>query len=687
MALLQQAVARHGAGALEEADALYRQVLQRDPDNADGLSLRSVLLLTRGALEEAQAHAAAAVARDPGQAIFHSRLGSVLMARERQAEAIDSFSRAVALDPRRAEAHNNLGLLYRQAGDPDAAEAAFRAAIGIEPRSAEAHCNLGGLLQERGLLEAARMMLAEALRLQPDYAEAHLNMANTLRLLDRPAPAEQHLRRALAAKPDLPDAHNSLGLLLRQRGAVHEARAAFEAALSLRPDYAEARANLDLQNHELGLPSHARAELDRFDRDGLAAAGNRMVALLHDGAISAEELVAAHRAFGARIEAAIAPLSGVAATPTAGRRVRIGMLSGGMRRDPAFYFTEPVLLGLDRERFEVHAYAHQARTDEHSAVLARQVERMHDITRLDDDTAARLIRDDGIDLLIAATGYFEGGRVGVIARAPAPRIVNYHSYPATMGLGRVGWRLTDFWSDPPGGAEDDYVERLVRVEGGHLCYAPPEGAPAVVPPPCLQRDHVTFASFNRLSKLNDAVLDVWARILAAIPDARLFLRTAQFADAAARQRIAEAFASRGIAPERLDLEAYSSDVAVHLAEYGRADIALDPYPYNGQTTTCEALWMGVPVIALAGDRYVARVSGALLQRIGHPELVAADTDDYCAVAVGLARDRARLQALRASLRHAMTASTLANPEAFAPRFAAALEVILAEGSGSVKSGR
>lgn len=677
MALLQQAVARHGAGDLDAADTLYRRVLAREPGQADALSLRSALLLARGALEEAHVHAATAVRQAPDQAVFHSRLGSVLMAQGRVGEAIESFSRAAKLDPRRAEAHNNLGILYRQTGDLERAEAALRAAIAANPQGPEAYCNLGGVLQERGLLEAARQVLEDALRLKPDYADAHLNLGNTLRLLEQPEQAEAHLRHALRLRPEMAEAHNSLGLIQRMKGEPSAAREAFLAALSLKPDYGEATANLELVTKELGLPSHGEYRNWGFDRDGLALSANRMVALLHDGALSADDVASEHMKLGSDIEAAVAPLPPLAWSPPRDRRVRIGLLSGNFRRNPAFYFTEPVLRCIDRGRFELFGFSHLMRPDAYTDILAAHLDHFHDITRMDDERAARLIRDTGVDILIVATGHFEGGRVGVAARAPAPHQVNFPSYPATIGLSRIAWRLSDIWCDPPGRSDGHYAERVLRVEGGHLCYAPPVEAPAVSPPPCLQRGHVTFASFNRLGKLTDAVLDVWAQILVAMPDSRLFLKTAQFSDPAVRQRIAHAFAARGIAPERLDLEPYRDDIGAHLADYARADIALDPFPYSGQTTTCEALWMGVPVIALAGDRYVARVCGALLTRIGHPELVAADAEQYCAIALELAGDPARLQALRAGMRPAMQASTLADPRAFAPHLAAALETIMA----------
>ena len=296
---------------------------------------------------------------------------------------------------------------------------------------------------------------------------------------------------------------------------------------------------------------------------------------------------------------------------------------------------------------------------------------------LDDDSAAALIHADELDLLIIATGYFEGGRMGIAARAPAPRQVNYPSFPATSGMRRVGWRLTDPWCDPPGSSEDHYTERLVRVDGGHLCYRAPEGAPSPAPAPHRTNGHVTFGSFNRLSKLNDRVLNTWSRILAAVPDARLYLKAGQFSDAAVRQGVIERFAALGIGGGRLDLEPYRDDVAAHLADYARVDIALDTFPYSGQTTTCEALWMGVPVVALTGDRYVARVSGGLLKRSGEAGLVANDIDGYVVLAVELAGDSARMTALRRRLRTAITGCTLGDPRAFAPRFAAALEAIVA----------
>lgn len=674
--LLHRAVERHRTGDLRQAEADYRKVLAQEPSNADALSLLGTLFLTRGQFDAALSHSMEAVALRPEEATFASRLGSAYQARGEADKARQCFERALTLQPGRPEAHNSLGLIHKDSGSIQAAERHFRAAIAAAPDQPLAYSNLGALLQEAYRLEEAEGLLRKALELDPEYAHAHLNLANTLRLAGRFAESETYVRRALALREPFPDAHNSLGMLLRLRGATAEAQAAFERALELRPDYPEARANLNLLGYELGLSHGGALALSGFDRDALALSANAVIALLHDPAPTADETAARIREFGAGIEAAIQPSPPAAASR--GRRLRIGFLSGDLRRNPAYHFTEPVLAGLDRNRFEVFAYPHIQRQDRYSRILSGLVDHWRDITTLDDHAAADLIRADDLDLLIVASGYFEGGRMGVAARAPAPRLINYPSFPATCGMQRVGWRLTDVWCDPPGTSEHHYIERLVRVDGGHLCYRAPENTPDVAPMPCKDNGFVTFGSFNRLSKLNDGVIDTWARILALVPRSRLYLKTAQFSDAASRQHIAERFASHGIAPHRLDLEPYRDDLAAHMADYGRVDIALDTFPYSGQTTTCEALWMGVPVVALRGDRYVARVSGGLLTRIGEPGLVADDAEEYCAIAAALAGDETRLAALRQNLRGAMTASTLANPEAFAPRLAAAFAEILSQ---------
>jgi protein O-GlcNAc transferase len=283
---------------------------------------------------------------------------------------------------------------------------------------------------------------------------------------------------------------------------------------------------------------------------------------------------------------------------------------------------------------------------------------------MSDEALAERIRHDGIDILVDLVGHTAMNRLLVFARRPAPIQVTWLGYPNTTGLTAIDYRLVDAVTDPEGEADALASETLVRLPGGFLCYGGHGGAPAPGPAPCLATGTVTFGSFNSPPKLSAATLDAWAQVLARLPESRLLLKGKPFADAATRALYLGRLAERGVAPERVELAAWLPDQA-HLALYDRIDIALDPFPYNGTTTTCQALWMGVPVVALRGDRHASRVGASLLTQIGLTDLIADSVEAYVETAIALAGDPARLADLRHSLRPRMAASPLCDATGFA----------------------
>jgi predicted O-linked N-acetylglucosamine transferase (SPINDLY family) len=290
---------------------------------------------------------------------------------------------------------------------------------------------------------------------------------------------------------------------------------------------------------------------------------------------------------------------------------------------------------------------------------------------LSDEEVRRQICADGIDVLIDLAGHTEGTRLPALASKPAPVTASWLGYPGTTGLPTIDYRITDPLADPEG-SERLHTERLIRLPQGFLCYRPPAEAPEVLPPPALAREGVTFGSFNRLAKVTPEVVKVWARILHALPRARLLVKDALLRNEDFRRDFAESFAREGVGPERLDLRAFMPGLADHLGAYGEVDVALDPFPYNGTTTTCEALWMGVPVVNLVGDRHAGRVGLSLLSRVGLDHLTASEIDSYVRIATVLAGDLPGLARLRGELRDRLRQSSLCD----APRFARAFEVAL-----------
>jgi predicted O-linked N-acetylglucosamine transferase (SPINDLY family) len=373
----------------------------------------------------------------------------------------------------------------------------------------------------------------------------------------------------------------------------------------------------------------------------------------------------AHRAWGASVMAGIPQrIVPFANARNLDRRLRIGYVSADFRRHSVAYFIEPVIAAHDRTAVEVTLYADVPRPDRMTERIRAACDRWRSIRRLDDSAAARLIEADGIDILVDLAGHTSGNRLGIFARKPAPVQATWIGYPDITGLPTIDWRLTDGIVDPDTGQDNAPPESLFRLAEGFLCYRPPDEAPLVSPLPSGRDRPITFGSFNALFKISSDSIALWARVLAAVPDSRLLIKAEALGDTETRDSLSQVFAHQGIGVDRLDLMGFVDTVDDHLAIYHRVDIGLDTTPYNGTTTTMEALWMGVPVVALAGDRHASRVGASLLTRAGLADLVAKTPDDYACIAEKLAADRDRLAALRGGLRAQLGKTTLIDAKRF-----------------------
>ncbi len=395
--------------------------------------------------------------------------------------------------------------------------------------------------------------------------------------------------------------------------------------------------------------------------DEVAAASARLCQLNYRPDLTQAQLFREHAAWAERF--GLPPAPEVAAHPNPPkpeRPLRVGYVSGDFRRHPVAFFVEPLLRCHDRGAFHPFCYSNGGERDDLNMHLRALVPDWRDIAALDDDAVAALIRRDRIDILVDLSGHTAHHRLLVFARRPAPLQVTAIGYVNTTGLAAMDYRLTDAWCDPPGIDETLYSESLWRLPGGFNCYAPPNGLPAPGPAPLATRGHVTFGSFNNLDKISPEVLDLWAGLIGSVPGSRLVLKTKTLSDPTVGAAIRARFAGAGVDPARIELIEWSATLREHFEHYRRIDIALDPFPYNGTTTTCEALMMGVPVIALAGDRHAARVSASILARLGLEVLVAPDPAGYLARAQALAQKPEAVVKLRDSLRRRIAASPLAD---------------------------
>ena len=334
------------------------------------------------------------------------------------------------------------------------------------------------------------------------------------------------------------------------------------------------------------------------------------------------------------------------------RRLRIGYVSRDFRQHPVGRFLLPLIENHDRGLFEIFCYSDVAGPDEMTVRFQSLASCWREIAGLKHEQVAAQIRTDQIDILVDLAGHTTGSRLLVFAQKPAPVQVSYLGYPADTGLSAIDYRFIDPWADP------DQAEKIWRLAKTNWCFAEQTDTPSVQPPPMAQQGCITFGSFNNFAKVTNSMLQIWAGILSRVPNSRLLLKAGAFVSATARDRARRGLVSHGIDITRLILLGPQPDHATHLATYSQIDIALDTFPYHGTTTTCDALWMGVPVITLAGQTHVSRVGVSLLSNIGLPELIANTTDEYMNTAVALANTPDRLKNLRTNLRQRMKQSPL-----------------------------
>ena len=701
------ALQHHQAGRLAEAEPLYRQILAADPRHSDALHLLGVIAHQVGQHVPAIDLIRQAISLAPGNPNYHSNLGEACRAAARLDDAIAAYRRAIALNPDFSEAHNNLGSALTEKGQLDEAIVACRRAIVLNPSFPEAHNSLGNALRDTRQLDDAITAYRQAIALKPDLPEAHSNLGNALRDKGQLDEAIASYRQAIALRPDYPDAHSNLGNALRDKGLSDAAIAAFSQAIALKPNYAGAHSNLGNALRDKGQPDEAIAAFCRaiaIKPDFAEAHSNLGNAFKDTGRL--DEAIASYRkAIALKPEAtdldsnlllalnyqsdfdpaAIAEehrrWNRLHAEPlrqfilphpndrNPDRRLRIGYVSPDFREHPVASFFESLLLSHNPDQAEVFCYANLARADAVTARLQGLVPHWRSVASMTDEQIADLIRKDRIDILVDLAGHTASNRLMVFARKPAPVQVTWLGYPNTTGLKTIDYRLTDAFADPPGITELFNSEHLIRLPRCAWCFRPVEPAPTVTAPPVETGNRITFGCFNAMPKINAPLLRLWSKILHAAPGSRLLLKNAALRRSSAQQDVRNVLEAEGIASDRIELVGHFSELADHLACYGRVDIALDTFPYHGTTTTCEALWMGVPVVSMAGRTHASRVGVSLLSNIGLPELVAQTGEDYVKIAADLASDPSRLLHLRSTLRHRMETS----PVMDAPQFARDVE--------------
>ncbi len=623
-------------------------------------------------------------------------LGELLLSVGRIGDAVARLESAAGLQPESAELQGALGAALEKKGDLDAAESRYRRSIALKPDLAEARNNLGHLLIIRRRLPEAVTELRRAIELRPVFPQAHHNLALAYTGLGQVDDALAHYRKALEQEPRYPEAWESLGrvlmdlrqypaavtafgnlvalkptssgylLLSNAHGGLEDLDASITAAakaVELAPQSADAHEALGTELHYAALTEPALLEFHRameLNPRQQSAHSKLLYAMLMHDRFTPEQILPEHAEWGRQHTGSIVPLRRPRNQRSPDRRLRIGYISPNFRNQAVAVFVLPIFRHHDKSAVEIFAYSDVAVPDANTATFQSLADRWLDTAAMTDEQLAKKIREDRIDILVELTGHIGKGRLGALAYKPAPIQISYIGYQGTTGVAAVDYVLTDDWTDPIG-AEKNYVEKPFRLPGSFFCYQPPGDAPLVSPPPLGQTGHVTFGCLNAVNKATPRAVALWAAVLSKVPGSKMMVLSTRCK--ATNEQLLAGFAAGGITGDRIQLLPRTSPQDYY-RRYNQIDLALDPLPFNGHTTTCDAAWMGVPTITLSGQIYAHRYGGSVLRNLNLPDLVTESEDSYVQAAVALANDRSRLQQLRATLRHTMQMSLITDGPAF-----------------------
>lgn len=660
-------------GLTLESLAPMQKAAELSPRDSEAHHNLGLTLKALGRLDEAESCCRRSLEIKPDLAEAHYSLANILKALDRSEEAEGCYRRALEFKPNHAGAHNNLGAALYDLRRLDEAEASYRRVLEIKPDYASAYSNLGNTLVRLGRLAEAETSCRRAVQITPDFAEAHCNLGNTLKELGRFEEAEASCRRAIQIEPDFAEAHISLGNILNDMLRFEEAEASFSRALELKPDLAKAHCNLGNTLKDVGRQEEAEASYRRalaIKPDFAEAYDNLLFALNYAAGHSATYCLEEAKNYGQMVARKVGERFSAWDCVPQPECLRVGLVSGDLSNHPVGYFLESVLAQIDLTRIELIAYPTDYKADALTARIKPYFSAWKSLAGLNDEAAARLIHANDVHVLLDLSGHTAKNRLPIFAWKPAPVQATWLGYLATTGVAEMDYLLGDPQATPP---EDDghFSEKVWRLPDVWACFTPPDAKLEVGPLPALSTGCITFGCFNNLTKMNDAVVALWARVLKAVPGSRLFLKTKQLEDPTVGEATRRRFAEQGIEPGRLILEG-ASPRAELLAAYNRVDIALDPFPYGGGTTTFEVLWMAVPVITRRGDRFLSRCGQSLAYAAGLADWIAEGDDDYVAKTVAHTQDLKQLAALRDGLRRQVLTSSLFDASRFARHLEAAL---------------
>ncbi|MDH5301685.1 MAG: tetratricopeptide repeat protein [Gammaproteobacteria bacterium] len=598
------AVSHHERGSYSQAGEIYKDLLGKFPANAMLLHYYGLLMHHTSNNEQAVNYMEKSLRVDSSDAEVWYNLGVVLQEMKKYEKAINAYKKSVSIDPKRVLGWNNLAELYRKNGDDKLQWEALQRAVEIDPNCA---------------------LVLNSIALYYRYKEKYED-------------SEVYARRALAIEPKMWQAYIHIYFSCVTDGRYEEAIEALESALLLNSSLAAEHSCVLMSKH-------------------------------YSGELSREDTFSRHLKWAKQHEAPrVSSCVGHANERDPNKRLRIGYLSGDFREHSVVYFFLPLFRGLKERRVEQFCYSNLRKPDRITKMLEHEADGWCDTSDMDPEDLSRRIKDDEVDILIDLAGHSASNNLLACAYKPAPIQMTYLGYPDTTGMETIDYRISDGWADVVGDGDKFCSEHLLRVEGGFLCYQAASECPEVSDLPALKNGFVTFGSFNNPAKYSDKCIFLWSRVLKAAPGSMLVIKYRGVTDHGLKQRLLERFQRYGISSERITLYGHAGSYEEHMAMYSLVDVALDPIPYNGTTTTCEALWMGVPVVVLEGDRHVSRVGVSLLNSSGLSNWIGATEDEYIQKAIQLAENKIELAGIRAGLREKVADSMLTDSDAFAEKF-------------------
>ena len=664
------AVARHQAGENAVAERLYRAVLAEAPNHSPALCNLGTLLVKSDRLDDAAHCYHLALAAEPGYPDAHFNLGNLYRRQEKNREAIDQYAACLKGNPQHVSAGFNLGLSLVGIGDLKAAKQCFGQVVKLEPTFADAWGRLGDVHLRSGESDAAIAAFQKYCDLKPNDDRGLNNLGLALANQGRHNDAIEILQKLIKRMPDYAEAHNTLGVTLEAIGRKDDALFHYDAAVKAKADFADAWSNRGINLLESGRADEAVDSLHKsveLRPNVPAVYSNLLLALNYSSRFTPEQVANEHRKWG-DLFAPEPPPPPRPADPSPDRVIKIGYVSADFRQHTVAAFIEALLSKHDRSRFHVTAYPNVGRGDEVTERLKKLADAWRPISGFSDDQMAQMIRTDRIDILVDLGGHTAGNRMLAFARRPAPLQLTLFGYPNTTGIEAFDYRVTDLVSDPPEMTDEWNVERPMRLPGLAWVYNPPQ-APAVGPLPSSSKKGFTFGCLNNAATISDDCLTAWSGVLAAVPGSKLVLLAGQ--SNAGAKRLSDRFTKAGILRDRVEL-VFRLPRDQYYSAYHGFDLALDPFPYNGGVTTCDALWMGVPVLTVEGNTYASRQGLAVLASLGLPGFIARSPGELADLAKSWSNRRPELAGIRSELRGMMQKSTVCDVAGYVKGFESAL---------------